>query len=116
MKRGDVVICVFPHVGGTPPKNRPALVVQSEDYNQRISNVLIASITSNMKYAGDEAHFLIDVSTAEGKQSGLSRNSLVSCINLAVVPSSTISARIGSLSVDAMKKIDDCLKKALGLK
>ena len=90
MNRGDVLICVFPHAGGTPPKNRPALVVQSDHYNKRISNVLIAAITSNMKNAGDESHFLIDVSTAEGKQSGLSLNSLVSCINLAVVPSSLL--------------------------
>ena len=115
MKRGDVVICQFPHAGGTPPKNRPALVVQSDYYNRRITNFLIAAITGNLKNAGDDAHYLIDVSTAEGQQSGLNSDSLVSCINLAVIPSANVSARIGSLSDDVMEQIDECLKKALGL-
>ena len=115
MKRGDVIICTFPHGGGTPPKNRPGLVVQSDFYNQRIANLLIAAITSNLKNTGDDAHYLIDVLTPEGQLSGLHRNSLVSCINLAVIPSSTVSAKIGSLSADAMKQIDECLRRALGL-
>jgi mRNA-degrading endonuclease toxin of MazEF toxin-antitoxin module len=106
MKRGDVIVCTFPHAGGTPPKNRPGLVVQSDFYNQKIANLLIAAITSNLKNAGDDAHYLIDVSTPEGQQSGLNWNSLVSCINLAVIPSSTVSAKIGSLSADACDEAD----------
>lgn len=116
MKRGDVVICRFPHATGTPPKNRPALIVQSDFYNQRITNILIAGITSNLQNAGDGAHFLIEVASADGKQSGLDSDSLVSCLNLAVVPSAKVSAKIGSLTADAMMQIDECLKHALGLK
>jgi mRNA-degrading endonuclease toxin of MazEF toxin-antitoxin module len=46
MKCGDIVLVHFPHASGTAPKHRPALVVQADFYNQRISNVLVASITS----------------------------------------------------------------------
>ncbi|HMO84483.1 MAG TPA: type II toxin-antitoxin system PemK/MazF family toxin [Lacipirellulaceae bacterium] len=48
MTRGDVILCRFPHARGTPPKLRPALVVQSDYYNSRIANVLVAGITSNL--------------------------------------------------------------------
>jgi mRNA-degrading endonuclease toxin of MazEF toxin-antitoxin module len=53
MKRGDIVLALFPHASGAPPKRRPALVVQANFYNQRISNVLLASITSNLARRND---------------------------------------------------------------
>lgn len=115
MKRGDIVLALFPHASGTPPKRRPALVVQADYYNQKISNVLLASITSNLVRRTDAAHYFIDVSTTEGQQSGLSQNSLVSCLNIAVVPSAIIGPAIGRLSPSAMVNIDDCLKAALGI-
>ena len=115
MKRGDIVLVKFPHASGSPPKNRPALVVQADYYNQRISNVLLATITSNLNRRSDAAHYFIDASTTDGKQSGLNQDSLVSCLNLAVLPKSEISAKLGQLSVQAMLQVDDCLKAVLGL-
>ena len=115
MKRGDVVLALFPHASGTPPKRRPALVVQADFYNQRISNVLLAAITGNLVRASDAAHFLIDVSMPEGKQSGLNHNSLVSCLNIATVPASIVGPKIGELSPQTMRSIDVCLKAALGV-
>ena len=115
MKRGDVILCRFPHAGTTPPKIRPALVVQSDYYNDRIVNLLVAGITGNLANSADCAHSLIDTSTPEGRQSGLDRNSLVSCINLAVIPSRNVDRKIGELPVLAMQRIDECLKVALGI-
>jgi mRNA interferase MazF len=115
MKRGDIVLALFPHAAGTPPKRRPALVVQADYYNVRISNVLVVPITSNLARRGDSAHYEIDVSTPEGKQSGLHQNSLVSCLNISVVPVGVIGAKIGELSPASMQKIDACLKAALGV-
>jgi mRNA interferase MazF len=115
MTRGEVVLCRFPHARGTPAKLRPALVVQSDFYNRRIDNVLVASITSNLKNAADPAHFLIDIGDAEGQQSGLARNSLVSCINLAVMPQRDVDRAIGRLSDVAMQRVDACLRAAMAL-
>src|SRR5689334_18945638 len=42
MNRGDVILCAFLHSSQTPSKNRPAVVVQSDFYNQRIQNLLVA--------------------------------------------------------------------------
>ena len=116
MKRGDVILCRFPHASTAAAKIRPALVVQSDYYNDRIVNLLVAGITGNLANSADRAHSLIDISTPEGRQSGLERNSLVSCINLAVIPPRTVDRKIGELSESAMKRIDDCLKAALGIR
>ncbi len=112
MKRGDVILCRFPHASNTPPKIRPALVVQADFYNQRITNLLVAGVTTNMTNTADRAHLLIDVSTPEGKLSGLRSNSLVSCINLAVIPPRDVDRKIGELPAILIAKIDDCLKAA----
>ena len=115
MKRGDVCIAIVPTTNNSPPKSRPVLVVQSDYYNKRISNVLLAVITSNISRANDKAHLLIDVSTPDGQASGLNKNSLVSCINLVVLPQKDVSNKIGELSANLMKQVDDCLKCALDL-
>ena len=65
MKRGDICTALVQFAGGSPPKARPMLVVQSNFYNQRIQKVIIAPITSNLARASDPAHLLIDVSTPE---------------------------------------------------
>jgi mRNA-degrading endonuclease toxin of MazEF toxin-antitoxin module len=115
MKRGDLVIAQFPHAAGTPPKSRPVLVVQADFYNQRINNVLVAAVTTNLTRRGDPAHCFVDVATVEGKLSGLSRASLISCLNLAVLPKTDLGQKIGELSAHLMSQIDDCLKTALGM-
>lgn len=116
MNRGDVVLASFPHAAGSPAKRRPALIVQADYYNQRISNVLLVPITSNLSRQSDAAHLFIDVATAAGRQSGLRQSSLVSCLNVSVVPVSMIGPKIGELPDDAMRLIDDCLKVVLGIR
>lgn len=116
MKHGDIVLALFPHATGTPAKRRPALVVQANYYNQRISNVLLAPITSNLARRNDQAHYFIDITTQDGKLSGLNQSSLVSCLNISVVPISVVGPRIGEFTLAAMSKIDDCLKAALEIR
>lgn len=47
MKRGDVVICEFPYVDGRRGKNRPALIIQNDQDNQRLTNTIVAMISGN---------------------------------------------------------------------
>ena len=115
MKRGDIVLALMPHVSGTSAKRRPALVVQADYYNQKIGNVLLATITTNLKRRSDPAHLLIDVSTPEGQQTGLNQNSLVSCINIATLHAVDVGPKIGELPPQVMAKVDDCLRAAFGI-
>jgi mRNA interferase MazF len=113
--RGDVLIALFPHADGSPPKPRPVVVVQSDVYNAKIKNYVVAAITSNLTHAADPASLLIDVTTLDGQKTGLRQNSLVSCLNLATIHESLVAKRIGQLSPALMQKVDECLKVALAI-
>jgi mRNA interferase MazF len=116
MKRGDVVLVAFPYVSGGGGKNRPALVIQCDHNNQRLSNTIVAMITGNTKLVAMEpTQRLIDPSTSEGRSSGLSFPSAVKCKNLYTVGQQDILRTLGNLPTSTMVKIDDCLKASLGL-
>src|SRR5690349_7130359 len=98
LKRGDVVMTRFPHASGARGKKRPALVVQADSYNAMVGHVIVAEITKNLTPANDQAFVLIDISTSEGKATGLDQNSLVSGLFLATVFEDRIDRVIGHLS------------------
>ncbi len=114
-KRGDVLIAIVPTADGSTTKARPVLVVQSDTYNAKLTNLLVAGITSNLKHASDPASLLLDVSTPDGQATGLTKNSVVSCINLYTINDSFVAKKIGVLSVALMQQVNDCLKVALDL-
>ncbi len=116
VRRGDVAIALFPNADGSPPKPRPVLVVQADAYNSRLKNTIVAAITTNLSHANDAASLLLDLSTADGKLSGLRQNSVVSCINLATMHESLIARTVGNLPASLMLRVDDCLRVSLGLK
>lgn len=114
--RGDVVILDFPQAPGQPPKRRPAVVVQSNRNNGRLSNSIFAMVTSNTRLAATEpAQVLIDPTTADGQRTGLSRASAVKCENLYTLPQSSALRTIGRVSPTLMRKVDDALKVSLQL-
>ena len=115
ISRGDVVMTRFPHTAGTRGKKRPVVVVQSDVYKAKARHILVAEITSNMTAASDPACLVIDVSTTDGKASGLTQTSLVGCLFIATVAETRISALIGKLSPTLIRQLDACLKAALGL-
>jgi mRNA interferase MazF len=75
MKRGDVILAVIPNVGSPGAKKRPALVVQSDLNNARLSETIIAAITSNISRVHEAHQLLIEVSTSDGAATGLLRDS-----------------------------------------
>jgi mRNA interferase MazF len=114
-KRGDVLIALVPHADVSGSKPRPVVVVQADAYNAKIANLVVAAVTSNLTFAADAASLLIDVSTAEGRATGLRHNSVVSCINLATIDQAVVARKIGSLGVTLMQYLNRCLKTALDL-
>ena len=115
VQRGDVVLAVFPFATGTAAKKRPVLVIQTDSYNRSLHNAVVAEVTGNTGRATDPAHLLIDLATAEGQATGLLRNSLVSCLNLATLHESRFERIIGELSPQLMAQVEKCLKAALEL-
>jgi mRNA interferase MazF len=96
--RGDVVLVDFPFTGGGTSKVRPALVVQNDRDNGRLTNTVIAMITSRVQRAAEPTQLLLDVSTHEGKQTGLIMNSVVNCVNLFTIEQRKVLQTLGHLS------------------
>ncbi len=114
MKRSDVVIVDYPYSDGTGRKVRPALVVQADAKNSVLDDTILALITSQLRRSLD-THVAVDLSTPEGKKSGLRLPSAVQCENLYTLEQKRVLKVIGSLSPSTMTKIDECLKRALGV-
>jgi mRNA interferase MazF len=114
IRRGDVVLADYSH-SLTGQSFRPVLVVQSDGYNRSLTNTVVAQITRTLKRADDPAHLFIDVSTPEGRQTGLLHNSVISCYNLNTVSAQRVHKVIGKIPSETMQKVDACLKAALAL-
>jgi mRNA-degrading endonuclease toxin of MazEF toxin-antitoxin module len=116
VNRGDVVLLDHPFSDASGSKVRPALVVQDDARNVRLSETIVALVTKNLTHVStDRTQLLIDVATPDGKASGLTLTSAVKCGKLYTVHEDAIRRRIGVLSAALMQQIDHCLKQALGL-
>jgi mRNA-degrading endonuclease toxin of MazEF toxin-antitoxin module len=115
MNRGDVILVRFPHPTGMRGKKRPAVIVQSDTYAGTVGTLVIAEVTKNLAMATDPACLFINTNTAEGKATGLIRDSVVSCLLLVTVYKDTVAQVLGSLSTGMKQRLNDCLKVALDL-
>jgi mRNA interferase MazF len=115
MKRGDVILVRFPHPSGVRGKKRPAVVVQADVYAGVVGTIIVAQVTKNLIMASDPACLFIYLNSSEGRATGLVRDSVVSCLALVTVYTDTVAQGLGTLSPAMMRKLDDCLRVALGL-
>jgi mRNA interferase MazF len=116
VNRGDVVLTLFPFTDATRAKKRPALVVQCDRNNGRLHDVIVALITSNTNRATLEpTQLLIDITTADGAQSGLLHLSAVKCEQLMTVHQRLVERVIGRLTPALMQQVDQCLRSSLDL-
>jgi mRNA interferase MazF len=111
-KRGDVVLVLFPNADLQTAKRRPAWVVQADQLSTRLSQVIVAMITSRMFRANHPSRVTITRATPEGQQSGLLSDSVVMTDNLATITETAIDRVIGSVP---MVNIDAALRHTLGL-
>ena len=94
---------------------RPAVVVQNDKDNRRLTNTIVVQITSNTSRAHEPTQHLIDHAHVDWQKSGLRHPSVVNCSNIAYVRTVRVIRVIGSLSDATMRAIGDCLKVALGI-
>jgi mRNA interferase MazF len=116
VRRGEVVLVDFPYSDNTGSKVRPALVVQADALNQRLDDTILALITSSRhRRIGAATQLVIDMTTAEGQQTGLRLNSVIQGENLLTYDQGLILRVLGRLSTTAMVQRNNCLKAALGM-
>lgn len=115
VQRGDVVLVDYPYASGGGAKVRPVLVVQNDRDNQRLTNTIVAQITSVTRRALEPTQLLIEIATTEGQQSGLRQDSVVNCVNLLTLDKTMILRTLGRLPESLLHKVNNCLKAALEL-
>jgi mRNA interferase MazF len=107
VKRGDVVICAAPADYGKP---RPAVVVQSDLFNDSHSSVVVCLITSHL---ADAPLFRIPVPA--GRTTGLKLESQVMVDKVMAIPRNKITGRAGALPAVVLKEVDHALRLWLEL-
>jgi mRNA interferase MazF len=116
VSRGDVVLLDFPFSDGTGGKVRPAVVVQGDAHNRRMSATIVALVTKSIQRAAREpTQFLIEAASLDGQAAGLHFDSAVTCTNLYTVHEDFIRYRIGRLPTKLTATLDACLKSAIGV-
>lgn len=112
LKRGDVVLVLFPHSDLKTAKPRPALIVQTDNLESGLPQVVVAMITSRVFRANHPSRVLIKLDSPAGKESGLLTDSVVMTDNLATISEIAIDRVIGKIP---MGEVDKALKHTLGL-
>jgi mRNA interferase MazF len=112
--RGDVVLVDYPFSDRTGSKVRPALVVQADAFNLRITDTILAAVSRSTHRASGSQLF-IDIATPEGVATGLRQDSMIQCENLLTYDQRLIITKIGQLSAPLLERINLCLKTALDL-
>ena len=114
VRRGDVVLLPISFVSGIGTKVRPALVVQDDSLNSRLHSTIVAIITTTNKRAADEpSQLFIDVTTPDGRTTGLLHNSTVKGEHLDTVDQRDVFRVIGRFTDLLMQEVEACIKSAL---
>ena len=111
---GDVVLLPIAFVSGVGSKVRPAVVVQDDQLNRRLNSTIVAIITTtNERAAHEPSQLFIDISTPEGRQTGLLHNSTVKGEHVDTVDQRDVVRVIGKFSDALMQRVEACIKSAL---
>lgn len=114
LNRGDRVIVDFRPVNPRAGV-RPALVVQNDRDNRRLTNTVVAQVSSNVRRASADTQLLIDERHSDWTASGLRHPSAVICSNLYTISRDEVARVIGTLSDTTMQQVNERLPIVLGL-
>jgi len=112
VKRGDIVLVLFPHSDMKTGKSRPALIVQTDNLESGLPQIVVAMITSRLFRANHPSRVLIKLDSPVGKESGLLTDSVVMTDNLATISEIALDRVIGKIP---MAEVDKALRHTLGL-
>jgi mRNA interferase MazF len=107
MKRGDVVTVVLPGDYGKP---RPAVVVQSDHFNDTHASITVVPVTSTLVNAP-----LFRLAVEPSAQNGLRSLSQVMVDKLSTVRRERIGTAVGALEPETLTRVNRALALWLGI-
>ncbi|MGI6095139.1 MAG: type II toxin-antitoxin system PemK/MazF family toxin [Lachnospiraceae bacterium] len=114
VRRGQVYWCHFgQNVGSEMSKEipRPAVILQSDFYNQRAANTIVAPITHNLA----DSTCLIPISRQSDEEGNVVLEGKVNMSNIVCVSKARLCDYIGQLSAEDMKDLDQAAARQLDL-
>jgi len=111
IKRGDIYYAdLSPVVGSEQGGVRPVLVVQNDIGNKYSPTIIISAITSQIDKAKLPTH--VEISAADY---GLPKDSVILLEQVRTVDKRRLKEKIGVLSAEIMKKVDEAIQISFGL-
>lgn len=114
IKKCDIVLIQFPFTDLTSQKVRPALVVSSNQYNNKSQDALFLLITTNTKNQFF-CDYLVDASHPEFPGTGLRYPSLFKCDRLVTLSQSIAQRRLGVAGNKILESVERMLLDILDL-
>ena len=111
---GDIVVVPFPFVlesGEQERKARPALIVSDERIDRRYDDLILVAITSRVPEDLKETELLLK----PNNKTGLVKDSVLRTEFLMTLPQSLVARKIGKLSDNEMRGVDEKLSLSLGV-
>jgi len=112
LKRGSVVLAIYPFTDLSSAKRRPALVVSATGRPGR--DCILAFVTSRTGPL-EATDLVLDPADSDFAATGLRIQSSVRCGKLMTLDRSLLTGRVGRMSRRLMSEVDARLKSALGL-
>lgn len=106
LRCGDVAVCVVPGDYGKP---RPAVVVQSDFFNDTHSSLVVCPVTSDLK---DAPFFRLPL---KAEQFGLEKDSQIMVDKIVAVKKEGIKAKISRVGKKVLVELNRSLAVFLGL-
>jgi mRNA interferase MazF len=111
MKRGDIFYAdLSPVVGSEQGGVRPVIIIQNDIGNRYSPTVIVAAITSQINKAKLPTH--VEISSEEY---GLNKDSVVLLEQIRTLDKKRLKDKIGHMTVEDMKKVDEALLISIGL-
>ncbi len=111
VKRGDIYYAdLSPVVGSEQGGMRPVLIVQNDTGNKHSPTVIAAAITSQIGKARLPTHIEL-----EGRNCGLSRDSVILLEQIRTIDKSRLRERMGAIPEPMMNEVDSAIAISFGL-
>lgn len=111
-RRGDVVLVPFPFTDLAATKVRPALVVSADPQGGDLTLAFVSSVVPAGAGARD---VVLNEDDPAFPGSGLKRTSVFRMSKLVTLNRSLVARRLGGITQDVQARLDECLRRALGL-
>ena len=112
-RRGDVVLVPFPFTDLTDIRQRPALIISADWFNDSHQDLALAAITSQIPATVSQAELMIP--EADRIAAGLPRASMIRVGKVFAVHQMLVRRKLGLLSASVLSMFNEKLRLVLGL-